>query len=266
MTATSTTINATDISVQIDPSTSSSLTSSYLLLGTVSAVGTLVTDLAPADRIVIHVPTATGRTCGNCRWCLKGSDDLCSTRANANAPDLIPGQAAVVPAKSAFKVSGYNNMLAASTVEAAASVYAPLRKHMALGVRVGIATVVDSDTVGAQRQLASSFAQVLGAGEVATDSIQAGSVDLLLVLLGEASVPANVVWEELIGKVSVGGKVVIVGAQGTDGQGQGLGIKLNLGAVISGQREVVGSTWEVARGLVEEMVRFADKMSVELAL
>ncbi|KAI9220050.1 chaperonin 10-like protein [Blastocladiella britannica] len=247
------------------------------IVGTVSAVGSSVTHLKIGDRVGVGAQCGA---CGRCRSCLHGKDNLCDHTVftyNAKHPSgraAYGGYAEAVrlPANYAFLLpENLPSDVAAPLLCAGATVYAPLKRHMRAGARVGVVGV------GGLGHLAIQFARALGARTVvglsqsgrkaadaealgATDfaildspaafAKHAGSLDLIVCTVSSH----ELAWSEYIKLLDVQGKFVVVGLPEEP-------IKLDLGVLIGGERSLVGSLIG-SRAEIEDMLELAAEKKV----
>ncbi|TMW69520.1 hypothetical protein Poli38472_001676 [Pythium oligandrum] len=137
------------------------------IVGSVTAVGSQVTDLQLGDRV--GVGCATG-TCLECSQCTQGKESYCAKAVytyNGRRPDgsvTYGGYAdsITVDSRFAFKIpEEIPSAAAAPLLCAGITVFTPLREHVKPGQRVGVVGI------GGLGHLAIQFARALGAEPVA---------------------------------------------------------------------------------------------------
>lgn len=143
------------------------------IIGTVTAVGPEVQNVAVGDRVGVGWQA---NSCGRCEWCRKGEEHLCA-QAQATCVHRHGGYAEAVRVNSRFvvKIPGaLESEGAAPLLCAGITVYSPLRTH---GVnpssRVGVIGI------GGLGHLALQFARVFGAEVTAFSSSPAKEEDAL---------------------------------------------------------------------------------------
>ena len=126
------------------------------IVGHVEARGSAVSELKEGDRVGIGWQ---GRSCGRCRWCMRGEVHLCYDIAEMGTWERHGGFADSVTVDASFAYplpSGLPSDIAAVLMCAGISVYAPLRNHAGDGLRAAIYGL------GGLGHLAIQFAHALG--------------------------------------------------------------------------------------------------------
>lgn len=127
------------------------------ILGAVSAVGSAVKHLREGDRVGVGWQSDS---CGECEWCRKGDESLC-TAQQATCVQRNGGYAADVQVDARFAISIPPELpsdIAAPLMCGGITVYSPLRTHgVGPGTRVGVIGI------GGLGHLALQFARALGA-------------------------------------------------------------------------------------------------------
>jgi len=127
------------------------------IVGTVSELGPGVSEMSVGDRVGIGWQ---GRSCGKCKWCLKGEEQLCGEIAVAGVWTPYGGfsSSVVVDEKFAYRLPpGMQPHVAAVLMCAGLAVFTPLRKHAAgQDLKVAIAGI------GGLGHLAIQFAHAMG--------------------------------------------------------------------------------------------------------
>ncbi|ORZ35614.1 putative mannitol dehydrogenase [Catenaria anguillulae PL171] len=247
------------------------------IVGTVQAIGEHVTHLAVGDRVGVGAQCGA---CSRCSTCLHGKDNLCGHGVftyNATHPSgrVAYGgyaQAVRVPGDYAFKLpADLPSDVAAPLLCAGVTVFAPLKRHMFPGARVGVVGI------GGLGHLAVQFAKALGASEVvglstsdrkAKDAAALGAtkfvvlnspeafaansntLDIILCTASHHDMP----WDAYVNLLDAEGKFIVVGLPEDS-------IKINLASVIFRQRSIVGSLIG-AKNEIVDMLDFAAKHKV----
>ncbi|KAI9184421.1 hypothetical protein H9P43_003474 [Blastocladiella emersonii ATCC 22665] len=249
------------------------------VVGVVAAVGSNVTHLKVGDRAGIGAQCGS---CHSCSSCINGVHQVCNQGVYTyNSPNDHPNgrvayggyaEAIRAPAEFAFKIpDGLDSAKAAPLLCAGITVYAPLKRYMTPGARVGVVGI------GGLGHLAVQFAKALGASEVvalststrkqkdaaalgatkfvvldspAAFQANAESLDVILCTACSHEMP----WDAYISLVAPGGKFVVVGIPEDS-------ISINLASLIIRQRALIGSLIG-SRGEIMEMLEFASKTGV----
>lgn len=220
------------------------------VVGTVSAVGSLVRDRTLGERVGIGWQADS---CGICEWCRRGEEHLCAKaqptcvgRNGGYAERIRVNARFAIPVPEALESEGVAPLLCGGI-----TVYSPLRNH---GVRPSSRVGVIG--IGGLGHLGVQFARTFGAEVTAFSTSKdkekearqlgahnfvntrdtgalkkvAGCFDLLL-----STVNADQDWAGYVGALRPNGVLCLVGAPATP-------VALPGGAMISGQKAVVGSS------------------------
>jgi alcohol dehydrogenase (NADP+) len=247
------------------------------IVGEITEVGSEVTKFKVGDRVGVGAQCSS---CHKCHHCEIGAENVCTAGVftyNSVHPDggIAYGgyaKAVRVPFQFAFKIpQGLSSAEAAPLLCAGVTVFAPLKRHMTPGCRVGVIGI------GGLGHLGIQFASKLGASEVVAISTsskkeadaKALGADRMLISNDQLQMKANfraldvvlctanstdMPWESYLSLIAPGGKLIIVGIPEDK-------IKLNIAALIFAQVTMVGSLIG-STNEIEEMLAFADKRKV----
>lgn len=240
------------------------------IVGTITAVGSAVTDRTPGERVGIGWQADS---CGSCEWCRTGQEQLCA-RSQPTCIGRNGGYAESIRVNSRFAIpvpEGMQSEHVAPLLCAGITVYAPLRNyHVSPAARVGIIGI------GGLGHLGIQFARAFGADVTAfstsadkqaealslgahhfvntreTSAIKklAGSFDFLL-----STVSADQDWQGYVNALRPNGTLCFVGAPAT-------AVPMQIFPLISGQRRVVGSSTGSPHDLAE-MLAVAARHGIE---
>lgn len=144
------------------------------IAGDVTAVGPLVTGFAPGDRVNVYYYL----TCGNCRWCNRGRDDLCDHQAGVVGRQIDGGLAEYValPVRNVCHIPPEVSYVdAAVTADAIATPVHVLRERAQLRAPDTVLVVGAGGGVGIHMV---QMAKVLGASQVIAVDISAEKLAL----------------------------------------------------------------------------------------
>ncbi|KAI9188882.1 hypothetical protein H9P43_000304 [Blastocladiella emersonii ATCC 22665] len=248
------------------------------VVGKVAAIGSNVTHLKIGDRVGVGAQCGS---CSRCSPCLHGKDNVCANGVFTYNSTHPSGRVAYggyaegirVPSEFAFVLpAALDSAVAAPLLCAGVTVYAPLKRHMFPGARVGVVGI------GGLGHLAVQFAKALGASEVvalststrkqkdaaalgasrfvvldspAAFKANAESLDVILCTACSHEMP----WDSYISLVAAEGKFIVVGIPEQP-------ISVDLSSLIFRQRALIGSIIG-SRAEVEEMLSFASKHGVK---
>ncbi|KAI9159277.1 hypothetical protein H9P43_008617 [Blastocladiella emersonii ATCC 22665] len=249
------------------------------IVGTISAIGSAV------PSTYLHTRVGIGAQCGSCRTCsscLHGLDNTCAhgpvltyNAALADGRATHGGFAAAVrvPLEYTFPLpASLPSTAAAPLMCAGVTVYAPLKRYLSPGARVGVVGI------GGLGHLAIQFARALGAGEVVAISTSRGkeadsaklgaskfvvldspaafaanaeSVDLLLLTAcGKGGEPVD----GYLSLVAANGRMVVVGLPEAP-------VSVHMASLVARQRSMTGSLIG-SRADVQEMLTVAAKHGI----
>jgi uncharacterized zinc-type alcohol dehydrogenase-like protein len=239
------------------------------IAGVVEARGSDVVDLEVGDRVGIGWQ---GRSCGQCRWCVLGEEQLCLDIAGASSCERHGGLADAVTVDSRFAYrlpAGMAPDAAAVLMCAGVAVYAPLRRHVGDGSgRVAVYGV------GGLGHLAIQFAHALGYEVTALSSSAAKERDAIklgasrFVVLGDrqrlrpfdyafdlllCTAHGDIDWQELTNAMDKRGRIVLVGFPD---------VSFNPTNLVAHELSIRGSLLG-NHATVREMLRFADEHGIK---
>ncbi|KAL7748799.1 hypothetical protein RI367_005712 [Sorochytrium milnesiophthora] len=242
------------------------------IVGKVTAVGKSVKGYKVGDRVGV------GAQCGaclECKQCRSGKDNVCNHGVFTYNAKFDDGKVAYggyaeavrVPQSHAFHIpADLPSEAVAPLLCAGITVYAPLKRHMTTGGRVGVIGI------GGLGHLALQFAKALGASKLAAISTstrkqkdaEALGADTFIVSTDKNSLKAharsldtiictanadNMDWSGYLSLLAPGGKFVVVGLPETNPD-------IDLKQVVSFELAIVGSLIG-ARGEIDDMLQFA---------
>jgi len=234
------------------------------IVGQVEARGSAVSDLAVGDRVGIGWQ---GRSCGECRWCARGEEQMCLDIGNSATCQRHGGFADAVTTDSRFAYPLPERMapdVAAVLMCAGVAVYTPLRTYAASASgQVGIYGV------GGLGHLAIQFAHALGYEVTAFSSSAAKEREALefgadrFVVLGArdrmrpfdnafdlmlCTAHGDIDWAELTNVIDRRGHIVLIGFPN---------VSLNPTNLVAHELSITGSLLG-NHATVREMLAFAD--------
>ncbi|KAI9168617.1 hypothetical protein H9P43_007990 [Blastocladiella emersonii ATCC 22665] len=247
------------------------------IVGIVAAVGPHVTNVRVGDRVAVG---AMCGSCGGCGHCQRGHEPVCAHRvftydakhANGRAAYGGYAEAVRVPCQFTFHVpEALDSAECAPLLCAGATVYAPLKRYMTPGARVGVVGI------GGLGHLALQFAKALGAAEVVAVSTStrkkedAGKLGAsqFVVLDSPAAFKAHeqsldviictacsheMPWNQYLDLVAPNGTFVVVGIPEQE-------ISVDLKRLVFWQRALAGSII-AGRPDIQEMLEVAAKTGV----
>jgi uncharacterized zinc-type alcohol dehydrogenase-like protein len=234
------------------------------IVGHIEALGSAVSDLREGDRVGIGWQ---GRSCGQCRWCIRGEEHLCLDIGNASTCERHGGFADAVTVDSRFAYPVPERMasdVAAVLMCAGVAVFSPLRRYAAEGGRQ-----VAIYGVGGLGHLAIQFARALGFAVTAVSSSAEKEREALgfgaerFVLLGDrdrmrpfdyafdlmlCTAHGDIDWEELTDVMDKRGHIVLVGFPN---------VSLNPTNLVAHELSIAGSLLG-NHATIREMLSFAD--------
>jgi len=240
------------------------------IVGTVTAVGSAVTDRKPGERVGIGWQADS---CGICEWCRQGDEHLCAS-AQPTCIGRNGGYADAIRVNSRFAIPIPEALASENTAPllcGGVSVYSPLRNHLARpSSRVGIVGIGGFGHLGIQ--LARAFgcevtafstskdkeaeARELGAHHF-VNTLDAGSLKKVAnsfdLILSTAS--ADLDFQSFIHALRPKGTLVILGASPSPLQIAGF-------SLIGGQKAIAGSSFGSPRDL-HEMLDVAARHNIK---
>jgi len=234
------------------------------IVGTVARAGMAVTHLKPGQRVGVGWQRYS---CGECEYCRRGEDNFCGRRQDTCVGHHGGFASAIVtPACQAFPIpEALDSAAAAPLLCAGITVFSPLKRHgVGPGTRVGVigigglghlglqfaaklgaeVTAISSSPdkeADARRLGASGFLDTSAAGAVQKAR---ASLDFIL-----STVYVDLPWSDYLRMLRPNGKLCFVAAPPS-------GLGLSAGALISGQRTLVGSGIG-GSAMIKEMLVFA---------
>jgi len=238
------------------------------IVGRIEACGSDVSGLSVGDRVGIGWQ---GRSCGRCRWCVRGEEQLCLDIGNASTCERHGGfaDAVTVDSRFAYRLSdGMAPEVAAVLMCAGVAVFTPLHRN---AVREGGHVAIYG--VGGLGHLAIQFAHALGYRVTALSSSAGKKHEALelgadeFVALGArrrlrpydyafdlllCTAHGDIDWDELSNAMDKRGRIVLVGFPS---------VSFNPTDLVVHELSITGSLLG-NHATVREMLRFAEEHGI----